>query len=356
MGLCPGLLVEVVVDKGLPAAYKPTSLTPSCVDLEPSKLGGDSMVLLRVSVVILGLILGTLEFVSAEAPAPSVHWGAIDYPDQERTLTAGLTLNRFTEFDTRQQRYNNIRQTMGFNFATVSWTERWSRLQGWGTNLTLGIGPTGEQPTRWLQNEVVHTLRGLDRVPVRDSRSETDFMVGGSLTRWFTVLGPHETLFAGVGFGTGSLYHEVYARLGLRRLSLADAVQSLSGADPALLRTVSDFVRFSALARYSRPYTGAAFREVAPQTYLGQWSLSFGDYRKAHVPSYEFEIALSIDSGLFVDFKGDSLEERYWSLAFRFPYVMLETWNERINTKDMGPTYGITMVFDVLRFHALLSN
>ena len=33
---------------------------------------------------------------------------------------------------------------MGFNFATVSWTERWSRLQGWGTNLTLGIGPTGE--------------------------------------------------------------------------------------------------------------------------------------------------------------------------------------------------------------------
>ncbi len=314
------------------------------------------MVLLRVSLVLLGLLLGTVRLVSAESPAPSVHWGALDYPDQQRTLTAGLTLNRFTEFDGGGRRYNNFRETMGFNMATVSWTERWSRFQGWGTNLTLGIGPTGEEPTQYLQNNVIHTLRRLDKVPVGETRNATDFMIGGSVTRWFRVLGPNETLFAGVAFTTGSLYQEVYGRLGLRRLSLADTIQSLSGVDPPLLRTVSNFVRGSALARYSRAYTGAAFREVAPATYLGQVSVSLGDYRETQVPRYEFELALSVDSGLFVDFKGDSLEERYWSLAFRFPYVMIETWNERINTKDMGPSYGITLVFDLLRFHALFSR
>ena len=105
----------------------------------------------------------------AETPAPSVHWGAIAYPDQERTLTTGLTLNRFTQYDGAGKQYNDINQTMGFNFASVSWTERWQRLPGWQTNLTLGIGPTDDGLTRFLQNDVIHKLRGLDPVPVARS-------------------------------------------------------------------------------------------------------------------------------------------------------------------------------------------
>lgn len=66
----------------------------------------------------------------AEAPDPGVHWGALGYPDQERTLQAGLMLNRFTEFNSHRDRFNStIRETIGLNFGSLSWTER---LREWG--------------------------------------------------------------------------------------------------------------------------------------------------------------------------------------------------------------------------------
>ena len=105
------------------------------------------MALRRVFIISLGLLLGMTRVVAAESPAPSAHWGAIDYPDQVRTLDFGLTLNRFTEFDPNGQRYNQIRETMGFKMVTLSWTERPTRFPEWGTNLTLGVGPTDDQPT-----------------------------------------------------------------------------------------------------------------------------------------------------------------------------------------------------------------
>lgn len=59
----------------------------------------------------------------AETVAPSAHWGAIDFPDRDPTLIAGLTVNQFTEFNQSGARFNSIRQTAGFNFASVSWTD-----------------------------------------------------------------------------------------------------------------------------------------------------------------------------------------------------------------------------------------
>lgn len=60
----------------------------------------------------------------AENVAPEAHWGAIDFPDRDRTVMMGYTVNRFTEFDAKRERFNSINQTAGFNFATVSWTDR----------------------------------------------------------------------------------------------------------------------------------------------------------------------------------------------------------------------------------------
>ena len=66
-------------------------------------------------------------------------------------------------------------------------------------------------------------------------------------------------------------------------------------------------------------------------------------------PGWELEVGLTVDSGLFVDFKGDALEQRFGSVAIRFPYGFFETWNDLINRKDNGPTGGATLMFDLLR-------
>ncbi len=208
---------------------------------------------------LLALLLGVTATATAETPAPSVHWGAISYPDRDRTLMAGTTFNRFTEFNGSGARFNNIHHSAGFNFVSVSWTERLKTLPGWNTNLTLGAGPTRSDPTLYLQNNFLHRVLNINPVPVSEVRGGTDFMFGGSMTRWVRMFGDREIGFAGLGFSSGSLYHEVNGQIGLRRLSLADMVESWTGWSPTVLDVVSRFIRFSAMGRYSRLYGGNAF-------------------------------------------------------------------------------------------------
>lgn len=227
----------------------------------------------------------------AETTAQSVHWGAIAYPDKDRTLTAGFVTDRFTEFDGTGNRYNNIRETMSLNFWTLSWTERLARSKGWNANLTVGAGPTRDGFSRFLQNDVVHKFRGLTPVPVGAKREETDFMFSGTLTRWTGPFGEREDGFA-----------------------------------------------------------GAAFHEVAPQNYFAQASVGFGNYRadRADATPWEIELAFTVDSGLFVDHRGDALEERFVSVALRYAAASFETWNDLINQKDYGPTFGARPTLDLL--------
>jgi len=100
--------------------------------------------------------------------------------------------------------------------------------------------------------------------------------------------------FYGVGAAAGSLYYEPYAQIGFRRFSL-----------PEFVPFVSDYVRFSALARYGRPFKGAAFREVADRSYIGQASIGIGNYRRCNCDTlWEIKVAMTVDSGLFVDNRG----------------------------------------------------
>ena len=99
---------------------------------------------------------GNSDIAFAESPAPTIHWGGLGYPDQVNTLSIGYTGNRFTEFNGNGDKYNKIDETMGLNFGSISWTQHWTKLPGLSTNITVGAGPTGEQPTRYLQNEFIH--------------------------------------------------------------------------------------------------------------------------------------------------------------------------------------------------------
>ncbi len=296
--------------------------------------------------------------VSAESPSPTVHWGGLAYPDQSRVLDVGYTGNRFTEFDGQGRRFNNMDETMGLNFATVSWTEHWKSWQGFSTNLTVGAGPTGEQPTRYLQNEFIHdAVWGIPKVPVGTTRDGADFMIDGSLTGWGGFWGQDRLLFAGGGFSTGSLYHEAFVRAGMRRLNIGDPIAAGSqalvrfvtaGSVPRLLALdwLKGF-RLSAMGRYGRSWSGSAFKDVAPQTYFGQGSVSWGIYDNDHAPFVEVELGAAIDSGLFTSLRGDALEGQFWTVKVQVRRFVVETWNDQLNRQDYGPTYGLRLTYDL---------
>ena len=166
--------------------------------------------------VLLGavLVLAPMHSVHAETPAPTAHWGGIAYPDQFNILRFGGTFNRFTEFDGSGTRYNStLNESFGLNFATASWTQHWERFEGWSTNITFGIGPTGPQPTKLLQNTVVHKTLGYAPVQVGQIRHEViDGMVDASVTRWFPLFNQRRELYVGGGLSGGTIYQEAFAR------------------------------------------------------------------------------------------------------------------------------------------------
>ncbi|CAI4030358.1 hypothetical protein DNFV4_00786 [Nitrospira tepida] len=282
----------------------------------------------------LFILLGRPAVSPAETPAPSVHWGALAYPDQQRTLSTGFTMNRFTQFNVKGEAYpSTIDETIGLNFATLSWTER---IGKWGTNLTVGAGPTSDQPSRFLQNDFAHRkILHQEPIPVGQTRETTDAMVGGSVTYWGEWLNVPDVGFVGLGIDSGTLYHEAYARIGLRRAPVPFV----------------PFMRVSAMGRYGQLAPGSGFQQVAGQSYLGQVSLSIGDYRSGSPPRWELEVGASIDSGLFVDRRGNSIEQTYGTIALRGPGIHIELWDDVIADKDQGPTFGTTILIDL--FHVI---
>ncbi len=307
-----------------------------------------------IKLVFTFFLVGVLEFIplaaKGETPAPSIHWGALSYPDQAPQLSLGFSLFRFTEFNGEGERFNGIRETMGINFITLSWTEHFANtFENWSTNLTLGIGPTRNQPTEFLQNDLIHDgVWGIPTVPVEKKRNQTDFAISGSLTRWWGIAGQKRIVYLSGGGQTGSLFHELFARSGFRRWSPLKTIEYLNGDKQGLIASVFRPLRFSGMVRASRIGTGAAFHDLAHASYAAQGSISYGWYDEQTLrPWFELELGATIDSGIFNGERGDSLEERFWTAALRAYPFTLETWNDQLNSKDFGPTYGGRLTMDL---------
>ena len=295
------------------------------------------------------LVLAPMRGVHAETPAPTVHWGGIAYPDQFNTLRLGGTFNRFTEFDGLGTRYNStLNESFGLNFATMSWTQHWERFEGWSTNVTMGIGPTGPQPTKFLQNTVVHKTLGYAPVQTGQIRHEViDSMVDASVTRWFPLFNQRRELYVGGGLSGGTIYQEAFARAGIRRASFDSLIPHWNETP---LRVLTDYLRFSAMARYGQLESGALLHTVKPHSYLYQASVSLGPYGASDgPPHWEIEYALTWDSGIFVNDTGESRKEFFNSLALTYGAFRFESWNDNVHHKDKGPTYGATVTLDLFR-------
>ena len=298
--------------------------------------------------VVLGILFVMMSSTLAlgEAPAPSVHWGSVAFPDQYTTLTTGLTLDRFTPTDGTGTKFDStVDQTIGLNLITLSWTRHWDEwVQGFSTNLTAGISPTANQPSEFFQNEVIHHLRHLPPVPTTRPRHDTDAMVDGSVTQWLDLDRP-KTFFLGGGFSLGTLYQELFLRAGLRRFQVLPSLYDGAWGSVSF--------RGSIMARYSRLFNGAVLHAAKPSSTIFQPALAIGQYPGGgNVPTWEVEVAVSWDSGIFVNGVGQSRKEFFWSLAITGGPVRFETWNDSlddISTADFGPTYGASLTIDIFR-------
>ena len=284
--------------------------------------------------------------VLGETPGPSVHWGSSAFPDQYSILTTGLTLDRFTSTDGMGNKFDStVAQTLGLNLITLSWTRHWDEwVQGFSTNLTAGISPTANQPSEFFQNEVVHHYRHLPPVPTMQPRQDTDAMVDGSVTQWLDLYWP-KTLFLGGGFSVGTLYEELFLRAGLRRFHLTPSLYEGPWGSLSF--------RGSIMGRYSRLFDGAVLHAVKPSSTIFQPALALGQYRGGgKIPTWEVEVAISWDSGIFVNGIGQSRKVFFWSLAITGGPVRFETWNDSlddIRKTDFGPTYGASLTVDIFR-------
>lgn len=95
--------------------------------------------------------------------------------------------------------------------------------------------------------------------------------------------------------------------------------------------------------------TGAAFHDLANQSFSAQGSLSYGWYDTRSLQALlEVELGATFDSGIFNGNTGGSLNERFWTLAVRGHPLSFETWNDQLNSKDFGPTFGARIMIDLL--------
>ena len=93
----------------------------------------------------------------------------------------------------------------------------------------------------------------------------------------------------------------------------------------------------------------SAHRKRLQAILLGQVSLSLADYGSGSRPRWELKVGASIDSGLFVDARGNSIEKMFGTVALRGPGVAIELWDDVISDEDEGPTFGAMILIDVFQ-------
>jgi hypothetical protein len=298
--------------------------------------------------------LAALRAVPAQSPNPDPHWGAHAFPDARTSLRFSLSANRFTQFNGEGDEYPSaIDYSTGFQIGTLSLTDRLAGHPRLTYTLSLGAGWSGDQPTRALQNDFLHTIKGIEPVPVGDVYSSFE-MIGGASATWWTDPVPRVPVgedgerwrfgfFAGAGASAGTLYQEVEGHTGVYLQTPRVDLGITRGA-----------LRLGAMARGSLHQPGAAFETVSDEALLTQFELTWVSDKLESQPWWllgapSLSLVASYDTGLFVDrYDGDPIGTTFVSVRAEWPNgLRIETWNDMFGDSDYGPTYGFMVGFDV---------
>lgn len=325
------------------------------------------------------LFLLPLPELAAQLAGPGAHWGTSIYAVAHAEERFSLETYRFTQFSsTGSQHPSQIQETAGINLSKLSITremmiDRKNRLT-W--TLEGGVGLSNDQPSEWLQNDYLHAIRHLDKVPVGQRRNATEFVAAGALNYWIGTQEPHKPhdsgqdtawryeAFAGAGLATGTLYSESFAHAG-----------------GALWQRDAN-TRVSLLARTSWPDGGQAYPRTANWNNLVQLGVSYvpSDYylgadgtartitgelfQRKNLNPLNWPSALHTligrpecglyftwDSGFFATPAGSEIDTQFISLRFDWPTGMrMETFNDMLNGTDYGPSFGMLVSWDLATF------
>jgi hypothetical protein len=294
---------------------------------------------------------------TAQSLPPEPHWGAIILPADRPELRAALRFDRFTQFSKSGAQFNEIEETAGFNLLSVSYTENTPADPDLFFTFAGGVGYSGDQPTRFFQNDYVHKILGQAGVPVGATRDGVEYTASGSLTKWFDgprLFGTDDPFddtawrtrfFLGGGASTSTIYHEAFAHGGAT-LFVPDVV-------------LNHGFRFTLADRITFPTGEDEFHDLAPVSDVAQASIGLVP---AHVHSDspvleflgnpEFGVSITYDSGFFQR-NGEPIPIWFAGFYVQWPTgLRFETWNDFANGTDFGPTYGFLVSVDLFSlFH-----
>ena len=322
------------------------------------------------SLVAASLLLLTASAVPAGGQGmgvPSAHFGALAYPTPDRIWEAGVNLDRFTEFTKpadsaaavrdglrdNKTRHYALRTTLGINSAYVMRTYHWREMS---SIIRLGAftGTVGDNPSRFLQNNFRHRDAGYQFIPVGHVTKAGLIGAFGGIDRWGDVAptwwGHEFSLgsYYGVDGMTSNLYDEVALRFGTR-LHLSRSV---------MWPTVGASYRWGVYVRQQKNLneaprdTGAkSMRDVIANTYglkmlslrlpLDEWASNRG-----LVPAVE--VGYSWHSAFFLarpfgQTTFQRLPEKFLTLSAQWGGgdFSIETYNDLVNDKDIGPSFGV---------------
>ncbi len=274
--------------------------------------------------VFLLFALLTVPAAAQTIVSPSPFFGALMFPDREPVNRLGLNFDRFTEFSKKRdangefirEPYNGIDRTIGFNLVTATTTRRLAGSRHWRYRVILQAGYFHNQPTSYLQNDLMHSMLDLDATPVGETYE--GFNAGAALdfTHWGRFLNGFS--FYGFGVGGGTIAQQGFVHAGIR------------GFKPLLI----SWVQFSAMIRAGVVRPGEVFGD------------NFSDYYvngQAALRLFGAELGYTWARGPFG--KAGTLEpidERFVTLRIQFGrgVYTFEVWNDLINEKDQGPTGG----------------
>jgi hypothetical protein len=295
---------------------------------------------LRYIFAPIALTLGVICLCEAQTTTtPSAHFGALMFPRDSIGYEFGIHFNRFTEFDKATVtvdgveeyiRYNHIDRTYGFNLLAVAVTRPLSRSNDLLYRVTLQAGVTADEPTEHLQNKWIHDLRNIPHVPVEEAPTQFDADVSAEITRWFGSAGRFRT-FAGGGLSLGTINQDAFLQTGARSPTWSP------GGYPV--------IALSGVARLGVPAGGRSFRsgEIANSYAIVQGFGTFpvaGHLSCGVLPVVEW--GLTYSTGFFVNAAGKRLDELFWTIRLEWSdQFAIETWNDSLNGKDRGPTYGV---------------
>lgn len=361
----------------------------------------------------LGLLAVAALVLSAEALraqgviTPSSHWGGVMLPELRETTELGVHVVSFTRFGkeldpaTGQytfKPYNDIHETLGFNFLALSRTRPW-RPRGeagagpTGTNAlwrreTIVAGVVSDVVPVFLQNDVMHALarwmhwpgherlRAVPRVegdtPAHTSRGPTKGTPLLELSEEFfvTIGGPRRSpFFAGGGFAVGTIDQELFLHGG------ATTAKYEFGGHLGVAGVRLRSLGLGGIGRAGLLAPGYHFPDLTAH-YVNLQGIVRAEIDWWDVPTY-VEVALTSATGFFVaprtpeqlaairerdDDPEDvysaktPVSERFMSVRVGIGEFTFETYNDVIGGKDKGPTFGAHAAFDVHRWWAARSR